>query len=53
MVVVIVIATTLSSQPDPGKWNATQDNDTEDLSMGAIGLAPNRGKTHQSDHNHL
>lgn len=46
MVVITVTLVIVSSQPaDPGKWNSTQANDTEDLAMGAIGLAPNRGNT--------
>jgi hypothetical protein len=44
VVLVIVIASVYPSEQDPKIWNSTQENDTEDLSMGAIGLAPNRGK---------
>jgi len=47
VVLVIVIAATYPSQPDP-KWNSTQENGTEDLSLSAIGLAPNRGKINES-----
>ncbi|EFX66304.1 hypothetical protein DAPPUDRAFT_263404 [Daphnia pulex] len=43
LVLVIVIASVYPSEQDPKIWNSTQENDTEDLSMGAIGLAPNRG----------
>ena len=41
---MIVIAATVTSPENPGKWNSTHENGTEDLSMGAIGAyAPARG----------